>query len=238
MVNNFKKLVGIDDPNLQSVQDNVRDVLQPFVTNPTIDGVLLENQNIVTGSNLIEHKLGREYRGFYLVSTGTNQTQPIQWTSFTPTLGSSPAGMTVALTANDWSYYKVDGNVCHVEIRITFTTSVAARPYVTIVPPVLMKTTGVTSPPYGFALTNNGAGTLGGAVAVQYSDNLLYFTTDFAGTNWTLGAGRLIAMASLTYQVDDSVARGTKLIEQASPDRTKFLKVESDGKMNAKIYVF
>jgi hypothetical protein len=236
MANDFKKIVGLEDPNLQSVQDNVRDVLQPFVTNPTLDGVLLEGISINPGSNLVEHKLAREYRGFYLVSTGTAQTAPLGWTNFTPTIAVTGGGG-ITLTSNDWCYYKVEGNVCHIEVRIGFTISTATSPYVTIAAPIQMKSTSVLTPPYGYALTSNGAATLAGTYGIQYSDNLFYCTTDAAGTAWAIGAGRLITFVT-SYQVDDSVTRGTKIVEMPSPDRTKFLKVEADGKMNAKIYVF
>jgi hypothetical protein len=63
----FKQINTNDDPNLMRVQDNVSQFAKSLSANQLLDGVLIENVDITAGSNAIEHKLGRKYRGWIVV---------------------------------------------------------------------------------------------------------------------------------------------------------------------------
>lgn len=68
----YRKLDGASD--LGQVQDYIEYVLQPLLKCPLIDGTLLENLDLATGPNIVDHKLGREPRGWYIVSPKANES--------------------------------------------------------------------------------------------------------------------------------------------------------------------
>lgn len=66
MIKSFKK-INIDDEAVSKFQNNVEEVLQSVLSCPIIDGVLLKDINLDSSKvNSVSHKLGREYRGFFL----------------------------------------------------------------------------------------------------------------------------------------------------------------------------
>ncbi len=72
----FKKQ-NVEETDLQFIQDNVDSTLRGFkITNPIMDGVLLENVTLVPGTNsnnIINHGLGRKLIGWFLVRNPNNE---------------------------------------------------------------------------------------------------------------------------------------------------------------------
>lgn len=52
------------DQDLNSVQDNLINVLNPVFNTPILNGTLLQNVSLVVGQNTIEHRLGRKLVGW------------------------------------------------------------------------------------------------------------------------------------------------------------------------------
>ncbi len=52
------------DSDLNSVQDNLINTLNPVFNTPILGGTLLQNVVLVVGPNSIEHKLGRKLVGW------------------------------------------------------------------------------------------------------------------------------------------------------------------------------
>lgn len=71
-IKSFKKTSFTDD-NLQRLQNNVETFSAPIVNSQIIDGVLIENVELATGStNIIDHKLGRKPLGYFVVKKNAN----------------------------------------------------------------------------------------------------------------------------------------------------------------------
>jgi len=64
-VRDFKKLSG--GPELDKVQENIAQVLNPLLKNPLVNGVLLTKVQLANGTTNVEHKLGREPLGWIIV---------------------------------------------------------------------------------------------------------------------------------------------------------------------------
>ncbi len=66
-----------DDGLFNRAQDNVQVFAEFLQSIPWLDGVLIEGVTINAGTTLVEHKLGREWRGWWLTdSSGTVGLQP------------------------------------------------------------------------------------------------------------------------------------------------------------------
>ena len=72
MIRSFRKLGASDE--LNKVQDNIEYALGPVFGSAIIDGVLLPNVALQAGLNVVDHKLGREPRGWILVSPQANES--------------------------------------------------------------------------------------------------------------------------------------------------------------------
>ena len=75
----FKKLfIPADFPMARvfnTAQDHVESVINPVLDVAIIDGVILEDIDLVSGSfTSIEHKLGRKPRGYLIIRKSTAQT--------------------------------------------------------------------------------------------------------------------------------------------------------------------
>jgi hypothetical protein len=42
-------------------------ILNPLLSNPLVSGILLKNISLITGSNVVNHKLGRNPQGWILI---------------------------------------------------------------------------------------------------------------------------------------------------------------------------
>jgi hypothetical protein len=68
----FKK-IGSGDTNLQKVQQNVQEAIEPLIASQIIDGVLLKNVELTAGQlNIVFHGLGRELVGWIVVGQDAN----------------------------------------------------------------------------------------------------------------------------------------------------------------------
>lgn len=50
---------------LTETQDKWAAQLNPILKNPTVNTLVLKNQSLITGTNVINHKLGRVLQGWY-----------------------------------------------------------------------------------------------------------------------------------------------------------------------------
>jgi hypothetical protein len=62
----FKK-TGIADTSIAKFQENVDNAFQPILASPILDGNLLSGVQLSSTATLVEHKLGREARGYLVV---------------------------------------------------------------------------------------------------------------------------------------------------------------------------
>ena len=62
----FSKLVT-QDRVMNMLQDNIARSLNPILNNPLISGLILSNVPLVSGANSINHTLGRDLVGWFLV---------------------------------------------------------------------------------------------------------------------------------------------------------------------------
>ncbi len=58
--------VQTGDRTVNQLQDNIAASLQPFLLNPLLNGSFLNDVVLVTGSNTINHKLGRNLVGWMI----------------------------------------------------------------------------------------------------------------------------------------------------------------------------
>lgn len=72
MLPGFTK-VQVDDDTLNRVQDRLRVAIGALASVPLVDGVLLENVALVTGSfTPVAHNLARPWRGYLVLSRTAN----------------------------------------------------------------------------------------------------------------------------------------------------------------------
>jgi len=70
----FRK-IGTESFELKQVQENVEQTFKQILTNPLINGVLLRDVQLTTGStNLVQHKLGRKALGYIVTKRSANAT--------------------------------------------------------------------------------------------------------------------------------------------------------------------
>lgn len=68
MSNKAFKKTYTTDANINKLQDNIEQVVSPFLKNQLLDGNILSDIVLVTGQdNRIDHKLGRTLQGWMLV---------------------------------------------------------------------------------------------------------------------------------------------------------------------------
>lgn len=79
--------VNTTDRVLQLIQSNVASVLQPLLTNPLSRSQLIENVQLSSGLNIVNHTLGRKLRGWMIVRLrGPASTWDSQDTNTKPNL--------------------------------------------------------------------------------------------------------------------------------------------------------
>lgn len=71
-MNNIKKVIT-PDANLRQVQENIFQVFNGVIDKQVIDGVLIKDVALTTGSvTLVDHKLGRKPLGYIIVKRNAN----------------------------------------------------------------------------------------------------------------------------------------------------------------------
>jgi nitrate/nitrite-specific signal transduction histidine kinase len=59
---------------VNTIQDNLAGPLRELASKPHNDSQLIENINLILGTTLVQHKLGRKVRGFYVVDQNASAT--------------------------------------------------------------------------------------------------------------------------------------------------------------------
>lgn len=67
MIRDFKRFVS-QNSELTMLQSKLQEFFAPLLANPTLDGTLLTNIQLVAGENKVEHKLQRAALGWIVVS--------------------------------------------------------------------------------------------------------------------------------------------------------------------------
>ncbi len=66
--------INTGDFALKTLQENVERAISEVIRSPLLDGFLLEDVALVSGSNQVSHKLGRSARGYFVVSKSNAST--------------------------------------------------------------------------------------------------------------------------------------------------------------------
>lgn len=75
MLKAFRRVNLGKDPALTQLQDNISAALQPLVKNPLLDGLLIDDITLTSGSTtVVNHGLGRKVRGYIVVKSNANVT--------------------------------------------------------------------------------------------------------------------------------------------------------------------
>lgn len=53
--------------NLMLLETNWAKILNPIISNPSLQSILLQNISLASGANVINHKLGRKLQGWKIV---------------------------------------------------------------------------------------------------------------------------------------------------------------------------
>lgn len=73
----LKKFQKIDHPDyaVNRIQDNIEQAFEPVTRSEILQGVLTSSVQLKTGQdNLVEHKLGREVRGYLVIAKSASAT--------------------------------------------------------------------------------------------------------------------------------------------------------------------
>lgn len=86
-------LVQTTDRTVNQLQQNIKQAVEPLLTNPVNNGVLLTNISLSSGTNTIQHGLGRTMQGWMVADVTSAATiyRSAQFSSTTLTLTSSAA---------------------------------------------------------------------------------------------------------------------------------------------------
>ena len=60
-------LIQAKDPDLMQVETKWKSILDPIASNPILAGRQLSNVSLVSGNNVINHGLGRNLQGYFVV---------------------------------------------------------------------------------------------------------------------------------------------------------------------------
>ena len=73
MANKAFKKTYTENQELNNLQENIEEVIQPLVKNPLLDGLVLTDVVLTTGQdNRVDHKLGRKLLGWTVVGLNAN----------------------------------------------------------------------------------------------------------------------------------------------------------------------
>jgi len=72
MIKSFKKLAS-NDRVVTQLQENVEQAINPLLKNPLLDGVLIKDVKITTGTTLmLSHRLSRKAQGYIITKQNAN----------------------------------------------------------------------------------------------------------------------------------------------------------------------
>lgn len=60
--------------DLPKMQTTWASAIDPVINNPIINGLILQNISLTTGTNVINHKLGRKLQGWYITRVRSSVT--------------------------------------------------------------------------------------------------------------------------------------------------------------------
>ncbi len=60
-------MISAEDKDVNKVQDNINTSLSAVLSKEIVDGILLKEVDLVTGTNVISHKLNRKIEGWIIV---------------------------------------------------------------------------------------------------------------------------------------------------------------------------
>lgn len=69
----FLKKIRTDNSDLRQVQEATGLVLDQVIRRDILDGVIVENIELISGLNIVNHTLARAPKGFIIVSKDANQ---------------------------------------------------------------------------------------------------------------------------------------------------------------------
>jgi len=78
LIKAFKKIAQLT-PELQAVVNSIVDFVRPLEQNPILDFRIIQDVTITTSATDIQHKLGRAWQGWFVVSR-TNGVVPYETT--------------------------------------------------------------------------------------------------------------------------------------------------------------
>jgi hypothetical protein len=98
------KVLGAEGDDLNRIQQYISNALQPILGCPLVDGNLVTGVNLKNGLTVIEHKLGRKLRGWFIVDQ--NAIASIYREPGTENLGSKTLTLhsSAACTVSIWCF--------------------------------------------------------------------------------------------------------------------------------------
>lgn len=72
MIPNYKKIRS-ENSDIRQIQDAIALVIDQISSKDILDGILVEDISLVSGVNLVSHKLDRAPKGFIVVARNANQ---------------------------------------------------------------------------------------------------------------------------------------------------------------------
>lgn len=78
-------LVQTPDRTINQLQQNISQSVNPIINNPLVDGNILLSQNLISGTNVLNHGLGRPLQGWSIIGiNGAAQIYDAQSTNPNP----------------------------------------------------------------------------------------------------------------------------------------------------------
>lgn len=96
-ISGFKKSTT-ENPDVNKVQVNIAEFVTPLISNEMLDGRLIEDVALSTSETLVEHKLGRAYKGWIIVNKNAAQDVYVSSTTLTKRYLALTAGGTVTVS--------------------------------------------------------------------------------------------------------------------------------------------
>lgn len=101
-VNRGVKTLNTGDDILNRLQDNLIQAIEPLTKVPISNGILLSNISLSSGSNTVQHGLGRQPLG--MVVTGNVTGAALSYTVTNATSTTIPVTASIATTASFWVF--------------------------------------------------------------------------------------------------------------------------------------